>query len=517
MTAADTRNATSTAPIKVTDFDIVAKEVPGPKYVLAEDYNNGKHIGNNRFDVLVDMYVDDFHMNQSKNHRAECDRIIGIIRNVNSRGRFLGKALTTPGEGDGDSDSDRFIELSDKDARLLIEETITTRIEAKQKEIFEPLPLLDAIGFGRESFYNEGKHYDNNHNNIDGTNTGKTGPPVLRRSRSASEMGSDADDAFWEVLRDLEPEPVDYESNRQADEFEPLPLHANDSSCIDPDLVLRTTRGYRTNHNNNTGDTKKRGRRYSLLRRSNSFESAFDRKKTIKNLYGVVPKLRQRPGPLIPSFDDPQASSPAFVADAIHSTMDMIAGMGRGATSGAGVRTHRGMDVVFEQKDPSAPGGGYALSPKADIVGNNRLRVLIDLEKDRVGRLPTVEQHTAASGMVTTVTNDWKGRLLVDRGRFASYASLGREEATAAVLCLLVGPSGGTPAHGATRPAAASGATSSLLSSAPPLPAFLLKASNEILNGGRQKHTMTTKERQARAVENLKARQLAKEKDKEKD
>ena len=85
--------------ITVTNYDVLADEMPGGSYVL-DDYK--KHIGNSRFAVLVDMYREAFEMSKNNGNTAECtkiiDRIVGVTCHKDvtldiKKGRFLVQKL----------------------------------------------------------------------------------------------------------------------------------------------------------------------------------------------------------------------------------------------------------------------------------------------------------------------------------------------------------------------------------------------------------------------------------------
>jgi len=196
---------------------------------------------------------------------------------------------------------------------------------------------------------------------------------------------------------------------------------------------------------------------------------------------------------------------------------------------GITVPTYKGMDVVFT-------GDCKKLSTKPTIIGNNRLRILLILERERFLRLSPMEQNNTASDLINTVTKDWKGRVLVDKG--FSYNTLSQTEATIAMHNLLLGGNSSSTSSQdnvvgpllptlnyassiSTSNTLSTTTSSSLLSAAPALPAFLQNASTEILISSRKKspNEETPEERQAAAINELKARnknrQLAKEKGKD--
>lgn len=511
----------SDTPTQLTAFDVVAAELPGPVYMLAEEYNGKQQIGNNRFNVLVDMYVDAFDKHDSENNADECDKIVGIVQNVTSRkrdqryseggacfnnpnrGRFLVKLKLASGINDENIDFE-WKELDEEASRSLIRQTLKLRMEEKTKSMFEPEPLQDYIGLGSETM--DAKNCDNFFLGSSAS--------IFRRSQSASNLTSDALKAFREL-------PNLNEMNDQ-DEFEPIPINGSlESKEMDIDGSAFNMPGIQSYN-------KKRGRRRSLLRRSNSFESAFDKKKAFKNLYGVFPQPKDQPS-FIRSHNDGDVYPPTtrppsnFVSRAFNYVMSNVPGTDSVTTSSnysqnrTIVPTLQGMDIIFEEDCKT-------LSTKPWILGNNRLRVLVRLERDRFLGLSPVEQQKTASDLVKMIGNNWKGRLLVEKEP-SYYAALSHEEALGAVSSLLLGDrahnTNNSPQQAATGPMISNSAQfpslfssqnkatfNSLLPAAPQLPEFLRIASNDILNSGRNKSSgkATTKQRQAAAVEALKAR-----------
>ena len=513
--------------IQATNFDVVANELPGPMYALLEDK---QQIGNNRFNVLIDMYAGAFNSNYSENNQNECDKIIGTIQDVTCRkkgqsqscspggngGRFLVRTTGSTNDNNGTVDRE-WTELDEEASKKLIRQTLKSRTEDKTEDLYEPVSLLDSIGFGRISI-------DMNYNN---NNTAGSQQLVIRRSRSASNMMLDAQKAFGELptFGEIEAE----------DDFEPMPIDYDD-----PDIVIDIDILGSLEQDLNRSK-KKRGRRRSLLRRSNSFESAFEKKKTFKNLYGALPPSSK----LQPSFirshhtsnnevDHSGSSSRNFMSRALNYAISNIPGVESDASrnpekGGITVPTYKGMDVVFT-------GDCKKLSTKPTIIGNNRLRILLILERERFLRLSPMEQNNTASDLINTVTKDWKGRVLVDKG--FSYNTLSQTEATIAMHNLLLGGNSSSTSSQdnvvgpllptlnytssiSTSNTLSTTTSSSLLSAAPALPAFLQNASTEILSSSRKKspNEETPEERQAAAINELKARnknrQLAKEKGKD--
>ena len=497
-----------TAPIQVTDFDVLATELPGQEYVLWDDYNNKKHIGNNRLNVLVDIHTESFRINNSTNNQAECDKIIEMIQDATFgkkdeltcipggdcskyQGRCLVKEMSTFCDPDtSHDDSTGWRELDENSCKRLVVQTIMARIEEINKDCFEPLDALSAEPMDVLSDLNLGME-------------GSFLAPPLRRSRSASNMSLDAKNAFAELFNCHE--------LQEEDPFEPLPITSSTSlNEINLDAFC-----------NEMNSRKKRGRRSSLLRRSNSFGSLFDKKKQPCQHNHVFPTSR-RSSKLQPSFIRSYGATPNLVSSADNSALPEVVSSGP-QMSEVVVSTYQGMDIVLQSDHKT-------LNSCKTIIGNNRLRILLELESGRFNLLPPAEKQNTVTNLLRTITEKWKGRMLAEDG--TSYRILSHSEATGAIYNLLLegnkncsGKNGHQGFAASTTPPSSYASststppkTSSLLAAAPPLPDFLKDASKEILRSGKKKYSnqMTERDRQAAAIEALKernkSRQLAKEK-----
>jgi hypothetical protein len=544
-------------PIGVTIYDVVAIELPGQGYIFSEEYNGQQQqIGNNRFNVLIDIHAESFNTNKSAHNRDECDKIVETIWDAtsgkkdrhsisfnpnggcgvscnNNRGRFLVMEMTD--FDDPDDINWQWRELDEKSCKQLIVQTLMSRIEERRKDLFESEILFDGIGFGTEGFDTSFNNNSNINSNINNNNTVGSRPPRLRRSRSASNMMLDANNAFHQLLNFPEVISVD------EDLFEPLPinssLRSHEVDHCDPDGFGNTM-----NDELNNRRCKKRERRRSLLRRSNSFESLFDNKKKIfKDPVGDLPpflkrrSVRRQPSFIRchnPSFTDSTGvvdpsggrSSVNFMSRAINYATSIIPEFASSSeyhddsqNSGEAlvVSASQGLDIVLLDDRKT-------LSTTPTILGNNRLRILLKLERGRFLVLSPAEQQKTATDLVRTITEDWKGRILMEYGTL--YNVLGHEDATDAMYWLLFGGENSTSNNNNNNNSSiqdsrtSSYAASSSLLKAPPLPDFLIAASKDILSVGTRKSLsqMTASERQAVAIEALKernkSRQLAKEK-----
>lgn len=233
-----------------------------------------------------------------------------------------------------------------------------------------------------------------------------------------------------------------------------------------------------TSDNPEFNNDKKRGRRRSLLRRSASESTMMDDKKKLQirglgldtmvsvavededddnddlavNFTGEIPGsssgLSVRPlapvGLLSRQFSAPVIS---------HSTEQ--------------IQEWKGMDVVLSTS-------GRTLTTKETVVGNNRLQVMISIQKDKYKTVSPDEQDKIADDLVKAVCQYWGGRILIDQG-FA-YAKLGDAQASLAMKNLLDPDEAQTIIVSTPAP-------SKPLLSAPPVPDFLRNASLEILAG----------------------------------
>lgn len=217
---------------------------------------------------------------------------------------------------------------------------------------------------------------------------------------------------------------------------------------------------------------KKRGRRRSLLRRSASESTMLDDKKKLHirglgldTMVSVAvddddedgedgaiidssPGLPERP-PAPLGLLSRQASAPVILR-----------------TASEQIKNWKGMDVVLSAS-------GRTLTSKETVVGNNRLQVMINLQKDGYRNRSPEEKEKTAEDLVNAVCQYWGGRILVDQG-FA-YAKLGDDQAVLAMKNLL-DPDDAQTIMVSTAP------PSKPLLSAPPVPDFLRNASLEILS-----------------------------------
>lgn len=238
---------------------------------------------------------------------------------------------------------------------------------------------------------------------------------------------------------------------------------------------------------------KKRGRRRSLLRRSASESTMLeDKKKTYRALAGPgadMERSNQKFNP--PAFRRFNSSN---FPSTIHEP-----GVTRSTSAPVIVKTseqikkHGGMDVVLSTT-------ARTLSTKENIVGNNRLKVMVALHKERYKDMALADQDKAAADLVKAVCHYWDGRILMDQG--FTYAKLDLEQSLQAIKNLL-SPEDAKAIIVSVAPAHTPAAKPLL--SAPPVPEFLRNASMELLSTTRNDPT-DAQSMQSQAVKSLQAR-----------
>jgi hypothetical protein len=229
---------------------------------------------------------------------------------------------------------------------------------------------------------------------------------------------------------------------------------------------------------------KKRGRRRSLLRRSASESTMMDDKKKLQ-IRGLGLDTMASVAVLDgdDEFDastDSGLDAQAWLQDRLperpRAPAGMLARQLSAPVMSAPVVSHsterikewKGMDVVLSAS-------GRTLTTKETVVGNNRLQVMVTIQKDKYSTLSPEEQDKVADDLVKAVCQYWGGRILIDQG--FTYAKLGDEQASLAMKNLL------NPEEAQAIMVSTSAPSKPLLS-APPVPDFLRNASLEILQNG---------------------------------
>ena len=240
---------------------------------------------------------------------------------------------------------------------------------------------------------------------------------------------------------------------------------------------------------------KKRGRRRSLLRRSASESTMLDDKKklhirglgldTMVSVAVDDDEGDEQDGGVANSVSSSPRRPPALVG--LLSRQSSAPVISRVASEQ--IKNWKGMDVVLSAS-------GRTLTSRETVIGNNRLQVMINLQKDKYKSLSVEEKKKSAEDLVRAVSQYWGGRILLDQG-FA-YAKLGDEQAVLAMINLL------DPEEAQTIMVSTAPPAKPLLS-APPVPDFLRNASLEILTSNKvnagDPHSM-----QSQAVKSLQER-----------
>lgn len=239
---------------------------------------------------------------------------------------------------------------------------------------------------------------------------------------------------------------------------------------------------------------KKRGRRRSLLRRSASESTMLDDKKKL-HIRGLG--LDTMASVAVLDDDDDHELSPSGLSPIPLSTKRHLVPSGLTRQISAPVITRsseqiknwKGMDVVLSAS-------GRMLTSKETVVGNNRLQVMLTLQKPKFMNASPEEQEKIAADLVKAVCQYWGGMILIDQG--FTYARLGDDQSTTAMKNLL------NPEEAQTIIVSTAPPAKPLLS-APPVPAFLREASLEILTSNGV-HTGDPQSMQSQAVKSLQAR-----------
>lgn len=303
----------------------------------------------------------------------------------------------------------------------------------------------------------------------------------------------------------------------EEEELEPIPITSPfDISCMDIPSVDFGNLGL------NDDSNKKRGRRQSLLRRSVSESTMmFDKKKLYRNVMSDVsikdispppPGRRYHSHGIANSLppQQPQAAGSSVTVESNISGSAIPTKLARNSAYSSGgntVPTFRGMDVVLASDRRS-------LSANPDSLGNNRLNVVLSLEKGRFTELSHDEQLKIATDLVKKVTEFWGGQILVEN--LFVYDVLSHQEAVEAFHNLLL-PEEEDPfasfsdtndaVSSANVCSSSSSATKKpLLSAAPPMPEFLRNAARMILNGDREDAKAGPEQMQSEARRSLQER-----------
>lgn len=237
---------------------------------------------------------------------------------------------------------------------------------------------------------------------------------------------------------------------------------------------------------------RKRGRRRSLLRRSASESTMLDDKKKLQ-IRGLGLDTMVSVAVNDDDFDDDETDhflfgGPGVVTRPAKSILRQTS-LPVITRSSEQIKNWKGMDVVLSAS-------GRNLTTKEVVVGNNRLQVLLSLQRERYQQQSVNEKEKVAQDLVKAVCQYWGGRILIDQG--FTYAKLGDDQATTAMKNLLNPEEAQTIMVSTTLP------TKPLLS-APPVPDYLREASLEILSSNGV-NTGDPQSMQSQAVKSLQAR-----------
>jgi len=220
---------------------------------------------------------------------------------------------------------------------------------------------------------------------------------------------------------------------------------------------------------------KKRGRRRSLLRRSASDSTMMDDKKKLQ-IRGLG--LDTMVSVAVDDDDDfndedsidisvyQAAMMPRPIAPSIESSKHLAAG---GKVRVDNILNWKGMDVVMSHC-------GETMVSDNNIVGNNRLRVMLSLQQDTYRKSLPDDRDSMIEGLIRTVCSYWGGRMLMDQG--FEYIELSHPQRKI-VMKNLLDPDNAQPINISPQGTQ----KSLLLGNSFPVPAFLQKASIDILAG----------------------------------
>lgn len=541
-----------------TKFDVLSDELPGGSLYVLDDYNDHQ-IGNNRLNVLIEMNHEAFAVNFNKNHREECEKIVHQIRTVTChKGRFLCRRPTTANANNGG-----WKVLNEEEANELVRQALRSPLQHEQQleellesleplevesmtrdSTFEPLPLSAAAGFANlvlgndddDDYYGPSSALQDLGQNLelidDATSDKKRGRrrSLLRRSVSESNFdkkktyrNQNGEVSLSELMPNGMPQmPAFRRFHSNADQYE-RPYTTPEP----PSRGLQRAATVSSEGHNKTTRT--------INHRARAFGGGGGRGRGLAP-YSPAALAHQQSSlsssTSIPEYDNNNHTynHMDFQMQQHNQTSSLV------DHGNVIVPTYSGMDVVLRNDCK-------ALSPKKDIVGNNRLNVIMSLQKPSYHTKSLTEQTRVASDLVETVTSHWNAKILVDKG-FA-YNQLGYHDSVAAMKALLATSSTSSSVTGnvtrgnllssvssgtatasmmssvSSNFSASSSLSSSaaamsssgndnappLLASAPPVPDFLRHASMEILNGGRDNYNTTGPEQmQSAAIRSLQRR-----------
>jgi len=347
--------------------------------LLSFDEENGKlcldstqhHVGNHRFKVLLDIHRNEFVNNRREGNDTSpiIEKMIGIVtKECVPAGRFLQPPRAKIGSNGKDEEVE---ELDNDDATLR----------------WNPVPEQEVVKFIERSLMPAEEESSNNHNHyhddmpppgeIESHNIPHEENADKVPARGAAPAAAPASAANPRVsFVDMEPLPLPFNHNdplgsglappQTADPPFPPPPPPSSSSAAD--------------------DEKKRRRRSSLLRRSVSDQivavvqnldvkkkmnrTTEERRPSLWRLFGKN-KIVSQPEPLDVIFTHPQSTGVASSPDAVELAQNH--------------------------------------------TGNNRLQVMMEMERDKYSRSSIDDQAKMLKHWLEVVANFWKGRFLLEK------------------------------------------------------------------------------------------------------
>jgi hypothetical protein len=414
--------------IRVTNCDVLALRGEDGTFGLSQ-YKN--HIGNSRFEVLVDMYREAFELSEGRGQDDECrnivDRLVEVVCHKHvatavTRGRLLFKMTERGPEDDWN-------ECDETQAKSLVREVLCNS-PFMDEPLDEPFEIADLISSGPSNGMMQSAML--------GERKRGRRRSLLRRSASESTMLEDKKKAYrpeGDLLLD------DGQLNLSLEIFGQQQRSTRPIRAVKPPAVL-----------------------------------------------GLGARQISMPTPAqpIPSLGARQVSMPTTTTTTSAGPM----ANGGGNASDSVVSTENAMDVILDQNCRK-------LSQRSNRVGNNRLQVMLSLQKGRFPELSPCEQDKVAGDLVKAVCQYWGGRILAEDGY--SYNELGHDKALDAMKALLSPANVPNPAIAPiptpsssvlingnepptkTRDLFKPAPSSSLLANAPQPPEFLKHTSMEIL------------------------------------
>ena len=349
--------------MEYTNYDVLVDSPHLDVYDM-DDYID--HVGNSRFNVLVEMYREAFELSETKGQEEECQSIIDRIYEVQchksiatmtNRGRFL---LRVPKPGTGGEisacDEEWWMELNESEGKNVVRCALS-RPPFEEEDLALNLPTADE--------------YDRKR--------GRT-RSLLRRSASESTM-----------MEDKKKTTRDATSNA-------VPVSR---AVASKDLAIHRT-GYSSRAV--LSSSAQRQLQLSLA----AAGGGGGEEETNDDIEPKKEELTKNEPEMIGSAAQPTIRKPTFVS------------------------TYEGLDVVFASN-------GKELSTKPNIVGNNRLTVMLTLQTRDFSSKSAEEQEKVTMDLVKAVTTYWKGRILIEHG-ITSFMEMTVDQAKNAMKNLLVPP-----------------------------------------------------------------------------